>query len=157
MKYTIFVDFPLAFYKRFSYITFINERQTGAALMKNGTRQIVKDHAAKILEALEGKGLDGVHNINSSKADTAEENIALMRVLNDLHIELISDLAGETVDMTGCGSMAEMTDWKDNLQAEIDERFLTDMEKAAEEMGSYSDPYAEHRLTTQDYGLEAAE
>jgi hypothetical protein len=125
--------------------------------MKNGTRKIVEDHAAKILAALEGKGLDGVHNINSSKADTAEENITLMRALNDLHIELISDLAGETVDMTDCGSMAESGDWKDNLQAEIDERFLTDMETDAVELGGYSDPYAEHRLTAQDYGLEAAE
>jgi len=125
--------------------------------MKNGTRKIVEDHAAKILAALEGKGLDGVHNINSSKADTAEENIALMRVLNDLHIDLISDVAGVTVDMTDCGSMAEVGDWKDNLQAEIDERFLTDMEKAAEKMGGYSDPYAEHRQTAHDLGLEAAE
>jgi uncharacterized protein YqgQ len=150
------LHFPLDLCNAFGYISFINERQTGAALMKNGTRKIFEDLAKDIMEQAENLNAL-LPQSDNGKASVAEYNATNIQLLVSRVSDAVVDLVKETDDMTGCGNILQAFEYRSNVADELAECFITEMEADAEQLRSYSDPYAEHRLTAHDLGLEAAE
>lgn len=124
--------------------------------MKNGTRKIVEDLAKDIMEQAE-KLNTMLPQSDNGMASVAEYNATNIQLLVSRVSDAVIDLVKETEDMTGCGNILQAFEYRSNVADELDECFITEMEADAEHLRGNSDPYAEHRLTAHDYGLEAAE
>ncbi|MCT4654262.1 MAG: hypothetical protein N4A65_00470 [Cohaesibacter sp.] len=98
--------------------------------MKNGTHKIISEFAKGALEA-DAKSKNFVPSSSSEEALVAQRIADKMQELTELYIRTMTDLASETIDLTGCGNFDEVEEFRECTRDQIDQNFLISIREQA--------------------------